>query len=274
MSDEGKALLLSLLVHGALLAILYEVGSSCAWQSAPLVIDFSVSQERMAGSGTGGAAGQPGSKAAGGRPVKRKSSTPIRRQPRNLAAPAFNPKPKHAVETRGSAPIPSRNGIGAITAPGNGTAGAPLHNGSAGNGPGNGSVNGSGSGGAGGSTGGGGTGNGNGGNGSSSAAGNGGGASTEQLRNRYLREHFIYIRDLIQRSISYPARARKFGWSGRVVVAFVVHESGRISNERVVGSSGYELLDNNVISAIRQLAPFPRPPVKAELRIPIVYSLQ
>lgn len=98
--------------------------------------------------------------------------------------------------------------------------------------------------------------------------------SADQLRNRYLKEHFAYIRDLIQKSITYPARARKFGWCGRVVVTFIVHESGRVSSERVVSSSGYGLLDDNVIGTIRDVAPFPRPPVKAELRIPIVYSLE
>lgn len=98
--------------------------------------------------------------------------------------------------------------------------------------------------------------------------------SADQLRNRYLKEHFAYIRDLIQKNITYPARARKFGWAGKVVVTFIVHESGKVSSERVVSSSGYGLLDDNVIGAIRDVAPFPRPPVKAELRIPIVYSLE
>jgi len=90
----------------------------------------------------------------------------------------------------------------------------------------------------------------------------------------YMKEHFAYIKEMIQRNISYPARARKMGWTGRVVVSFVIHETGQVSNEKIVASSGFDLLDNNVISTIRTVAPFPRPPVRAELRVPITYRLE
>jgi protein TonB len=100
------------------------------------------------------------------------------------------------------------------------------------------------------------------------------GKSREELRNGYLKEHFTYIKDIIQRNISYPPRARKLGWSGRVVVSFVIDEEGRTSNERILESSGFEVLDGNVIETVREVTPFPRPPVKAELRVPIIYRLE
>lgn len=100
------------------------------------------------------------------------------------------------------------------------------------------------------------------------------GNSPEQLRAGYLKEHFAYIKDIIQRNISYPPRARRMGWSGRVVVSFVIDEQGRTSNERILESSGFDLLDCNVIETVREVTPFPRPPVKAELRVPIIYRLE
>ncbi len=100
------------------------------------------------------------------------------------------------------------------------------------------------------------------------------GKSTEQLKDGYLKEHFAYTKDIIQRNIIYPPRARRMGWIGRVVVSFVINENGRASNEKVLESSGFETLDSNVIMTIKAVSPFPRPPVKAELRVPIIYRLE
>ena len=90
---------------------------------------------------------------------------------------------------------------------------------------------------------------------------------------RYIREHFAYIRDMIMRNLSYPMIARKAGWSGRVVVSFTVLDDGRVADVKVVKSSGFGVLDANAIKTIEKAAPFPRPPVKAELIIPVVYRL-
>lgn len=64
------------------------------------------------------------------------------------------------------------------------------------------------------------------------------------------------------------------GWSGRAVVSFVINENGRALNEKILESSGFEVLDSNVIETIRAVSPFPKPPVKAELRVPINYRLE
>ncbi len=101
-----------------------------------------------------------------------------------------------------------------------------------------------------------------------------GSESAETLRRRYLREHFAYIRDLILRNLSYPSTARKLGWCGGVTVSFVVRMDGRTEKIRVIKDSGYDILDQNVIRTIQEVEPFPRPPVKAELTIPVVYRLE
>ncbi len=112
------------------------------------------------------------------------------------------------------------------------------------------------------------------GTGASVGPGKGRGESAESLRKRYLREHFAYIRDLILRNLTYPPMAKKLGWRGGVTVSFVVRENGYTEKIRILKNSGYEILDQNVIQTIREVEPFPRPPIKAELVIPVVYRLE
>jgi len=97
--------------------------------------------------------------------------------------------------------------------------------------------------------------------------------SVEQMTSRYLKQNFEYIKILIQKNIVYPAMARRIGLTGKVVVSFMITENGRTENEKILISSGHNILDNNVIETIRMVEPFPKPPVRAELRIPILYSL-
>jgi protein TonB len=113
-----------------------------------------------------------------------------------------------------------------------------------------------------------------GGTGGGRGQGVGNGRGQANARMQYLKEHFTYIRDLIMRHLAYPQMARKMGWKGRVIVAFVIRENGTVENTRVVRSSGYEVLDTNTLKTITDVQPFPKPPVKAELVIPIVYKLE
>jgi periplasmic protein TonB len=92
-------------------------------------------------------------------------------------------------------------------------------------------------------------------------------------RKVYLKQHFQYIKETIQKKICYPGVARKMGWEGKVVVSFVVMENGDIQDIKVVESSGYQALDKNAITTIKKAAPFPSPPVTAEVVIPVTYQL-
>jgi protein TonB len=89
-----------------------------------------------------------------------------------------------------------------------------------------------------------------------------------------MREHFVYIRDLIVKHLQYPPAARRLGWNGAVTVSFVVLENGLARDIRIVKSSGHDILDQAVVKTIRQIQPFPRPPAKAELTVPIVFRLE
>ena len=104
--------------------------------------------------------------------------------------------------------------------------------------------------------------------------GPGRGRSSESLKNQYLREHFAYIRDLILKNITYPPPAKKIGWQGKVLVSFIIMEDGRVTNIKIVKSSGHAVLDRNVLETIREVQPFPKPPVRAELFIPVNYVLK
>ncbi len=104
-------------------------------------------------------------------------------------------------------------------------------------------------------------------------AGNGGSnkGASDQAGAVYMREHFFYIRDLITKNLVYPYAAKKFGWKGSLTVSFVICEGGRVENIRIVKSSGYKILDDNAVNTIKSIQPFPRPPAKAEIVIPIEY---
>lgn len=117
------------------------------------------------------------------------------------------------------------------------------------------------------------SGTGSGGFGGGSGTGGRGVLSADDLRNKYLSEHFAYIKDIIQENIVYPTRAQRMGWQGKVIVDFIILENGNAANIKIAMSSGFEVLDSNVIETVKAVAPFPKPPIKAELRVPIIYRL-
>lgn len=106
------------------------------------------------------------------------------------------------------------------------------------------------------------------------ASGDGKADAGEGLRGKYLAQHFAYIRDIIKENIIYPRRAKIKGWSGTVLVSFLILENGQVENIRIIKSTGYELLDGNVVETIKAIKYFPKPPIKAQLQIPIDYRLE
>ena len=118
-----------------------------------------------------------------------------------------------------------------------------------------------------------GTGNGVG-SGAAHGTGNGLGDGAGGLKQQYIARHFAYIRDLILKNLTYPPLARRMGWKGTVTVSFIVVENGAAENIRVTKSSGRELLDQTVVKTIQLVQPFPNPPVRAELIIPIAFRLE
>jgi protein TonB len=99
-------------------------------------------------------------------------------------------------------------------------------------------------------------------------------SSIEAAKAAYIKGNFAYIRDIIMKNLSYPNMAREMGWEGKVTVSFIIREDGSVEKVRVVQSSGFEILDKNTLDTIRKAGPFPKPPVKAELIMPVVYRLE
>nr|WP_320132109.1 energy transducer TonB [uncultured Holophaga sp.] len=112
------------------------------------------------------------------------------------------------------------------------------------------------------------------GSGLGSGVGPGKGDGLDVLRAIYLREHFAYIRDRIANHLIYPAQAIRAGWSGRVIVTFIVLEDGRVDALGVAKGSGCCLLDRDALATVQRSAPFPKPPVSARLVIPVEYNLE
>ncbi|QEM68962.1 energy transducer TonB [Geobacter sp. FeAm09] len=72
----------------------------------------------------------------------------------------------------------------------------------------------------------------------------------------------------------YPGLARRMGWSGTLLIEFVVQKDGSADMVRIVSSSGVPLLDRDARETVLKSAPFPKPPVSATLRFPMEYKLE
>lgn len=94
-----------------------------------------------------------------------------------------------------------------------------------------------------------------------------------QAAGQYLERNFSVIRDRIHSCLVYPRLARKLGWQGEAVVAFVVGPDGYGSEITLVQSCGHKLLDQNILRAIRAAEPFPPAGERVRLVLPVAYKL-
>ena len=98
-----------------------------------------------------------------------------------------------------------------------------------------------------------------------------GGTAGNPSNNQY---DFASIRAQIVSHLSFPSAARRMGMTGKIIVSFLLREDGGVENILVVQSSGYEMLDDHVVSTIRATAPFSKPPARVQLVLPIVFHLK
>ena len=103
--------------------------------------------------------------------------------------------------------------------------------------------------------------------------GRGSGNFADTGRMKYLKANFSYIKDLINRHVTYPKTARQMGWQGKVTISFFISSDGHAKGIKVVESSGIGVLDKNAVEAVQSASPFPKPPVEAKLIIPVLYQL-
>jgi protein TonB len=96
----------------------------------------------------------------------------------------------------------------------------------------------------------------------------------EKERQRYVKEQFEYIRDIIHRKAVYPPVALEMKISGTVFLSFCVREDGGVESIDILKGSGASILDRDAVATIRRAAPFPRPPVRVVVKFPLEYRLE
>jgi TonB family protein len=79
------------------------------------------------------------------------------------------------------------------------------------------------------------------------------------------------IRALLEKAKNYPVLARKRGMEGIVLVSFTIDKKGLPQDIRIMKSSGYQILDEEVRKMLKKASPFPE--FKGEIKIPITFKL-
>lgn len=100
-------------------------------------------------------------------------------------------------------------------------------------------------------------------------------AEREALRNQLLGE--LQLR--LSQHLSYPARARRRGWEGEVLLGLRIDRDGWLHDIRLLHGSGHAILDRDALRALRRVERLPLPANTSafpslELRLPVVYRLQ
>ncbi|MGA7827698.1 MAG: energy transducer TonB [Geobacteraceae bacterium] len=243
MNCRTKAMTISLVLHGAVISLVFALSSSLADQDKPpIVIDFTLVEPSA-----------PPAPPNNTPPKKEDKPTIAKPIPRPIPHPKPQPTPpkqkisppEPATEPEGIVPIVAKPKKAPPAPPEQ----APVTTANS-------------------------TAGGTGTAGTARSVGASRGDSTEQLSNKYRAENFAYIKKIIEQNLSYPRRAQRMGWTGRVVVSFDVAKNGHVNEIRILKSTGYELLDSNLVETIRKVEPFPRPPISVTLNIPFVYELR
>ena len=91
-------------------------------------------------------------------------------------------------------------------------------------------------------------------------------------KKEYLDKHLAQIRELINKNVKYPERAKKLSIEGIVIAKFKILEDGTIENIQII--DGHKFLQNATIEAIQEASKnFPKTNQSIEIQIPIEYKL-
>lgn len=101
-----------------------------------------------------------------------------------------------------------------------------------------------------------------------SGASSGGGRNREGLPPG---EQLAALRRRIDACKMYPRLAVRNGWQGEVVVELLIGGGGRLEDVRLVRGSGYVLLDEATLVAVKRAAPYP--PLEGRVTVPVDYRL-
>ncbi|HOP86150.1 MAG TPA: energy transducer TonB [Syntrophorhabdaceae bacterium] len=85
---------------------------------------------------------------------------------------------------------------------------------------------------------------------------------------------YAYLRDIIMKNITYPEKARRMGWEGKVILSFVINEAGFINEVKVLKSSGYHVLDEAAKEALFKIKDFQKKHERLLVQLPIEFRLR
>ena len=94
------------------------------------------------------------------------------------------------------------------------------------------------------------------------------------IRRSYVTGNYNYILRRIRNSLIYPQQARRSGITGIVSVMFTINADGSATNIVVESSSGSPFLDEAAVTAVAKASPFPKPPLAAQIVVPIDFKLR
>ncbi len=83
--------------------------------------------------------------------------------------------------------------------------------------------------------------------------------NTEQFK---FHSYYINLKRKIELVWEYPYLARESGLQGRLLMRFVINRDGSLAEAKVLRSSGFALLDQEALRAVRDAAPFPPLPAR------------
>lgn len=97
----------------------------------------------------------------------------------------------------------------------------------------------------------------------------------DELKKGYTRQ----IRHRIAQKKYYPALARRRGFEGQPVVAFVLNKDGSLGHLALDKTSGHRMLDQAALKAVKKGAPFPEIPEQLNLnffkfKLPVSFILE
>lgn len=77
--------------------------------------------------------------------------------------------------------------------------------------------------------------------------------SSDPLNLTYLDK----IKQLIHQRWEYPELAKRYGFQGKLILEFTITAGGEVEQLRLVRTSGYHILDDAALMAVKAAAPFP-----------------
>ncbi|AFV97875.1 MULTISPECIES: energy transducer TonB [unclassified Sulfuricurvum] len=95
------------------------------------------------------------------------------------------------------------------------------------------------------------------------------------MEEQYLDDHLSTIRELLVKYRKYPSQAVRLKQEGAVKVTFRLKQNGDVEDIRIMGSSGYELLDDDAMALVQKVSEyFPQPPQTVRITVPLNYALK